>query len=217
MKVGMLLIALFCAAVQATAQDTAKKCFVLCQPELKIEPTVTWENLFRKARTSGINDEGKLIVEETKRERVFETVVAADIPSTIPRIGFTFETIFKPLVKGTSPEIETELNLHWLRPEDTKEWIGSHFDIVDKYSPGGRPSNADRYSHKLNFELDTGVRFLKWTKKPWISDIEIEGSLDYVATGLPRAGDHFGNTTYLDNASAWSFSLVFVLPLAPVR
>jgi hypothetical protein len=122
----------------------------------------------------------------------------------------------KPFVKGTSPELETELNLHWLRSEDTGGWVSSHFDIIDKYSPGGRPHNADRYTHKLNFELDTAVPFLKWTKKPWLSEIEIEGSLDYVATGLPRAGDRFGNITYLDNASRWSFSLVFVLPLAPL-
>ena len=58
--------------------------------------------------------------------------------------------------------------------------------------------------------------FLKWTKKAWLKDVEIEGSLDYMASGLPRAGDRFGNQTYLDNASRWSFSLVFVLPLAPL-
>ena len=132
---------------------------------------------------------------EAPRERVFETVIAVGVPTTIPRVSFNFETIVKPFVKGNSPELETEVNFHWLRSEDTKGWVESHFDIVDKYSPGGRPHNADRYTHKLNFELDTAVPFLKWTKKPWLSDIEIEGSLDYVASGLPRAGDRFGNAT----------------------
>jgi hypothetical protein len=65
--------------------------------------------------------------------------------------------------------------------------------------------------------LDTAVAFLKWTKKPWLSDVEIEVSLDYLANGLPRKGDRFGNVTYLDNASRWGLSLVFVLPLAPLR
>jgi len=183
--------------------------------DLKIEPTFTWENL-SGPRIAETDAEGNTVVRKTDRERVFETVVAVGIPTTVPRISFNFETILKPFVKGNSPELETELNLHWLRSEATKGWVESHFDIVDKYSPGGRPDNSDRYTHKLNFELDTAVAFLKWTKKPWLSEVEVEGSLDYVASGLARAGDRFENTVYLDNASRWSFSLVFVFPLAPL-
>jgi hypothetical protein len=209
MTIGLLL-----APSQAQAQDP--KCFVLCAPDLKVEPTFTWENLFRAPRIAVTDDQGNTVVRRAARENVFETVIAVGVPTTIPRTSFTFEVIAKPFQKGSSPELETELNLHWLRSENTKGWVSSHFDIIDKYSPGGRPHNEDRYTHKLNFELDTAVAFLKWTRKPWLSDIEIEGSLDYVASGLPRAGDRFGNALYLDNASRWSFSLVFVLPLAPL-
>jgi len=204
----------FFLPIAAWAQND--KCFVLCAPDLKIEPTFTWENLFKSPRIATTDGAGNTVVERTKRARIFETVFAVGIPTTIPRTSFTVEAIVKPFVKGSSPELEAELNLHWLRSDDTKGWISSHFDIIDKYSPGGLPHNSDRYTHKLNFELDTAVAFLKWTRKPWLSDIEIEGSLDYVASGLPRAGDRFGNVTYLDNASRWSFSLVFVLPLAPL-
>jgi hypothetical protein len=209
MTIGWLL-----APLAAHAQDP--KCFVLCAPDLKVEPTFTWENLFRAPRIAVTDDQGNTVVSRAARENVFETVIAVGVPTTLPRTSFTFEVIAKPFQKGSSPELETELNLHWLRSEDTKDWVSSHFDIIDKYSPGGRPHNEDRYTHKLNFELDTAVPFLKWTRKPWLSDIEIEASLDYVASGLPRAGDRFGNALYLDNASRWSFSLVFVLPLAPL-
>ena len=51
----------------------------------------------------------------------------------------------------------------------------------------------------------------------WLRNIEVEGSLDYVATGLPRAGERIGNELFLTKASPWSFSLVFVIPLAPLR
>lgn len=40
--------------------------------------------------------------------------------------------------------------------------------------------------------------------------------VDYLATGLPRAGDQFGNERFLDRASPWSLSFVLVLPLAPL-
>ena len=215
LKFPLLAVVLCCALAAPTAQAQDEKCFVLCAPDFKVEPTFTWENL-RAPRIAETDGQGNTVIRKTSRERVFETVFALGIPTTLPRVSFTVEASVKPFVKGTSPELETELNLHWLRSEDTKGWLSSHIDIIDKYSPGGRPHNADGYTHKLNLELDTAVAFLKWTNKPWLKDIEIEGSLDYVASGLARAGDRFGNTTYLDNASRWGISLVFVLPLAPL-
>jgi hypothetical protein len=210
-------IVICCSVSPLAAQNQSTKCFFVCSPAVKIEPTFTWENLFRKARIAETDSNGNTTIQKSKGERVFETVLVIDVPTTVPRVGFTFETSFKPFEKGNSPQLETELNLHWLRSENTKGWVGSHFDIIDQYSPGARPHNIDIYTHKLDFELDTAVAFLKWTKKPWVSDIEIETSIDYLATGLPRAGDRFGNVTYLDKASGWSFSLVFVIPIAPLR
>jgi hypothetical protein len=217
MKSAMAAILALCVAMPALAQDQQRKCFFLCEPKLKIEPTFTWENWVKAPRIAETDSLGNTTIRKAEAESVFETVIAVDIPTTLPRVRFTFEAIVKPFVKGASPELETELNLHWLSAEKTGGWVGSHFDIIDKYSRGALPHNLDRYTHKLNFELDTAVAFLKWTRKPWLSDIEIEGSLDYVANGLPRVGDTFGNLTYLDNASRWGFSLVFVVPLAPLR
>ena len=213
-SIGILIL---CLTVPAMAQDQQPKCFFLCEPKFKVEPTFTWENWAKAPRIAETDSQGNTTIRKTESEYLFETVFAVDIPTTVPHVSFTFETILKPFEKGSSPELETELNLHWLRSERTGGWVGSHFDIVDKYSRGNLPHNLDRYTHKLDFELDTAVAFLKWAKKPWLSDIEIEASLDYLASGLVRAGDTFGNVTYLDNASRWGFSLVFVIPLAPLR
>ena len=164
-------------------------------------------------------------------------MLAVGIPTEIPRVGFTFETIFVPFGEtDTHPftgatageagrasfrdngiEIELELNLMILEAEQTGGWVESHFDIVDKISPGGIPDAGSVYTHKLNFELDTA--FLPFSRLPednWLHHFEVEGSLDYVATGLPKAGDVVGGMRYLDDASAWSFSLVGVIPLAPL-
>lgn len=205
------------APLVAEAQTSNGKCFFLCQPELKIEPTITVENLFRRHKVAESDENGEVVVSRAHRETVFETVVALDIPTEIPRIGFTFEAIFAPFLKDNSPETELELNFKWLRSENTRGWVGSHFDIIDQFSPVERPGNASSYTHKLNFELDTAVSILKWLpRRNWLSGIEVEGSLDYLATGLPRKGNRIGNTLFLDNASRWSFSLVFVLPIAPL-
>jgi len=234
----MMVLALSCGAFTPLMAQNNAGCFFLCRPELKIEPTFTVENLFSQHRVAEMEGDNLVAVTRSKREVIFEMILALDIPTEIPRVGFTFETIFIPFASGSenpftgrtahqlgrtsirnnSPEVEIELNLEWLRPKDTKEWVCSHFDIVDKISPAERPGDAGAYTHKLNFELDTAVSVFNWLpKENWLRNIEVEGSLDYVATGLPRAGDRIGNELFLDHVGGWSFSLVFVIPLVPLR
>ena len=207
-------------------------CAVLCVPELKIEPTITFDNLADRAR---IEIDG--VVEKTERETVFELIFAVEVPTEIPRTGLTFEAIFVPFAStsehpftGATAEelgrddirdnvvgIESELNLDLVDSDQTGGWLSSHFDIVDKFSPGERPNSASVYTHKLDFELDTALHLFNWLPEGrWLRNAEAELSIDYLATGLPKAGDLIGDERFLDDASPWSLSLVLVLPLAPV-
>jgi len=46
--------------------------------------------------------------------------------------------------------------------------------------------------------------------------LELETSLDYLATGLPQKGDVLADgSRFVDDASHWSFSFVIVIPIAP--
>jgi hypothetical protein len=177
------LVALFVLmgwAIPASAQE----CKFLCEPALLIEPTITFE----------------------KDATVFETIFALDLSTPIPRVGVTFEGITKPFSDENEVELESELKLYWLEGEQTGGWLSSHFDVVDKFSPAKRTTDRRAYTHKLNLELDTAVAlFSRLPESSWLHDVEIEGSLDYVATGLPK------------EASRWSFSVVFVLPIVKGR
>ena len=230
---GALLLAAQPAAAQA---DDDPPCRFLCVPDFKVEPTMTFENLAGRARVEVTDEAGGTVVERQARESVFEVILALGIPTEIPRVGFTLETIFVPAgetdahpftgatsrqlgssIRDNGIEFEFELNLDWLTGDQTGGWVESHFDIVDKFSPAARPTDTSVYTHKLNFELDTA--FLLFNRLPddnWLKHVELEGSLDYVATGLPRAGDVIDGERYLDDASGWGFSLVFVLPMAPL-
>ena len=215
--VGVALVASGAAPQAGLYAQERDQCAFLCAPELKIEPTLTIENLFSPARVE--TTENGVVVETVRqgRDRVFELVFAADVPTEIPRVGFTFEAIFSPFRDDTDVELELELNLTWLEPEQTGGWVESHFDIIDKFSPAERPTDTSAYTHKLNIELDTAVLLFKWLPDDnWLRNVELEGSLDYVATGLPKAGDVIGDERFLDDASPWSFSVVVVLPLAPL-
>lgn len=196
----------------AQAQQTTP-CRVLCTPEFKVEPTITFTNLFGSPRT--IADDGAPIREP--RETEFELILSLGLPTRLSWLDFTVEAIFLPFNADSTPELEFETNFVWLPAQRTGGWLSSHFDVVDKFSPAERPSDRRAYTHKLNLELDTSVAIFNWLKEGrWLRGVELEGSLDYVATGLPKAGDVINGSRFLDDASPWSFSVVFVLPIAPL-
>ena len=151
---------------------------MLCEPILLAEPTITFE------------DGGA----------VFEAILRSTCDAGSAG-GCVAGGHHEPFSDDNDIELESELKLFWLESEQTGGWLSSHFDIVDKLSPAERPTDTRAYTHKLNFELDTAVApFIRLREDSWLRDVEIEGSLDYVATGLPR------------DTPRWSFSLVFVVP-----
>jgi hypothetical protein len=143
-------------------------------------------------------------------------ILSLGLPTRVSWLDFTVEAIFLPFDADSTPELEFEANFVWLPAQRTAGWVSSHFDVVDKFSPAERSSDRRTYTHKLNFELDTSVSVFNWLPEgKWLRGLEMEGSLDYVATGLPKAGDRVDGRRFLDRASPWSFSLVLVIPVAP--
>ena len=218
-------------------QEDEERCFFLCAPEVKIEPTLTFEPIGRRPRLEELQDGDVVGTVQLETEAQFELVLAVGIPTRIPRVGFTFETIFIPSgdtgsnpftgatagelgrtsLRGNEIEVELEMNLTVLEPEHTGGWVESHFDVVDKISAAERPGDTSAYTHKLNFEWDTALLvFHRLPESNWLRHVEVEGSLDYVATGLPRRGEIVDQTRFLENDSPWSLSLVLVFPLAPL-
>jgi hypothetical protein len=197
---------------EAAAQQAQPKCRVLCAPEFKVEPTITITNLFGSPRVD--SEDG--FPSREGRNTEFELILSMDLPTRVPWFGFTIEAIFLPFEREATPELEFEANFTWLPSERTRGWVSSHVDVVDKFSAAERPGDRRAYTHKLNLELDTSLALFNWLPDGrWLRGVELEGSLDYVATGLPTAGDRVGGLRFLDDASPWSFSLVFVLPIAP--
>jgi len=188
-------------------------CHLLCTPKLKVEPTVTFTNLFGSPRIAG--EQGTTTRE--RRETEFEVIVSVGLPTRAPWLEFTVEAIFLPFDRDSTPELEFEINFIWLRPERTRGWVSSHFDIVHKFSAAQRPTDHRAHTHKLNVELDTSLAVFNWLPEGrWLRGVELEGSLDYVGTGLLRKGDRLNGVRFVDDASPWSFSFVFVLPIAPL-
>lgn len=195
----------------ATAQQD--RCRFICEVEFKVEPTFTVEHLANRHRIITTHKGA----ERVNRERVFETVLAVDMSTNVPRLGFTVEAIAAPFSDDNAVELEFEANFDLITESLTRGWVTSHFDIVDQFSPAERPHAARAYGHKLDFELDTAFHLFNFLPDGrWLRGVEVETSLDYLATGLPKKGDVFADgTVFLDDASRWSVSFVFVIPVAP--
>jgi len=233
---GVLVLA--CLSVETLQAQNNDNCFLLCAPSLKFEPTVTIGNLFRSPKVGRIEGGEVVEVSQEGRESKFESILAVDIPTQVPRLSLSVEAIWAPF-EGTDrnvfsgrtagdlgvhefrdnpAELEFEANFHWLKGEQTRGWLGSHFDIVDQYSPSARPQDLGLYTHKLNFELDTAVSIFNWLpQRNWLRNLELEFSLDYLATGIHKAGDRFGDEVFITGASPWSLSILVIVPIAPLR
>lgn len=222
--------------VGAAHAQPAPRCLLLCAPELSVEPTITVAPLSSGTRVRELRTG---TVAELEPEAGLELILALGIPTTLPRIGLTVEAIWAPFATtGANPftgysadetgeefrddavELEFELNIDLLEDAWTGGWLGAHFDVVDKFSPAESPRAGGLYTHKLDLELDVAVRPFRWLPpERWMHRVEVEGSLDYLVTGRPRRGDEVprGELLYLDDADPWSFSVLLVLPLAPLR
>jgi len=208
----VLLIAVIAISPSlASAQE--RPCRFVCELEWKFEPTFTTENLWQAPRV--VSPEGT--IERVNRENVFEMILALDMATRFPRLSFVVEAITTPTHEDNSVELEFESDFHWLTESMSRGWVTSHFDVVDQFSPAGRPGASRAYTHKLDFELDTALHLFNWLPEDrWLHGLELETSLDYLATGIPKKGDAFADgTRYLDDASHWSFSFVIVIPIAP--
>jgi len=70
--------------------------------------------------------------------------------------------------------------------------------VVDQFSPAETPRAGSVFTHKLDFEWDTAFHlFNRLPEGSWLRNVEAEISLDYLATGLPRAGDLTGGARFL--------------------
>lgn len=233
--------ALFFAAVlllgspgPLSAQDGDDGCDFLCRPELEIEPGVAIEPVFRSPRIAEL--EGGVAV-DTSRETTateFELTLAVGIPTEIPRTELGFDVTWTPFVEtdenpftGRSGqsfrenviEFAPEVSVTLLTPEETGGVTEVALSASDDISPAETPDAGSLFTHKLELAVETTVAPLSFLPEGnWLRNLEVEGALDYLATGVPEAGDEVpkGEERFLDDGARWGLSVVAIAPLAPL-
>jgi len=93
--IGLLILV---SVLPARAQDE-KRCHVLCSPELKFEPTLTFEQFAARPRIVSFQNGQPADTTAISPEQVLEVVFALDVPTAIRHLGFTLEAIWTPFTK----------------------------------------------------------------------------------------------------------------------
>jgi hypothetical protein len=161
----------------------------------------------------------------------------AQLPTMTPDAYATGQALYALHVSGASPASQALRNgvSYLLRTQlaDGTWFVRSRAFGFQPYFESGFPHGRDQFvsasatawavialAYASDFLFQLGHGFHVFNRLPsghWLRNVEFEVSLDYVATGLPKAGDRIGDERFLDRASPWSLSLVTVIPLAPLR
>ena len=98
-------LALVLGVAPAWAQQPTP-CRILCTPEFKVEPTITFTTLFNSPRI--ILEDGAPA--RDRRETDIELILSLGLPTRVWWLDFTVEAIFLPFEADSTPELEFEAN-----------------------------------------------------------------------------------------------------------
>ncbi len=93
-------------------------------------------------------------------------------------------------IRANAPTASMGVSLSILAAAATGGWVDLGGNVADLFSEAARPDDRSAYTHKLDLELVTHVHAFDWTPPlTYVHRVTVFAILDYVASGLPRAGD----------------------------
>lgn len=218
----------------AVGQQDCKMLF--CSPSLTLSPSLVVTGVMDRPRVRDVSGGSTRTLASDAQFAVLATL---SIPMAIPRTSAFTQIVWTPFadrspnpftgygaadandaeINGNAPRYEFGLRLDVIPARQTGGWLRVDVKAADQFGPAAQSDAAGAYTHKLNLELDAVVSPLRWlSSSNWFRNLEMSATLDYVATGLPRAGEELprGGWVYLDDASPWSLFAGLTIPIAPV-
>jgi hypothetical protein len=241
--VGIVLLLLLCVASPLRAQapgrggsrrsDVARHCRIVCSPTVSLMPGMLRTHLRGGplVRNTGTNAEQRL-----PSSTNMEIIVATTASTALPRVSVFGSVQWLPnvsaqrnpftlysaselgtAVRANAPTATAGLSISILPVAMTGGWLDLAGNVGDLFSQAARPGDASAYTHKLDLDLvahgNVFSRMPAWT---YMHRVSLFGILDYVATGLPRAGDEVPiGRQFLSDARPLSLIVGVALPLTP--
>lgn len=215
----------------ADAQQNCKLLF--CSPTLLFQPATITTNAVDPPEVRLANG----TTTELERSTEFLMRFTLMVPTSIPRTSLSAHLQWTPFADaprqpftGQSAEdlgeeaIDANLPLFVYGPvfklvteQQTNGWFSGQIMVRALFSPGMRPEDERAYTHKFLPGLGVNVGIFNWLPEgSLLRNVPLFARANYVATGLPEAGDPVpGGGTLLDDADPWILIFGMGFPLAP--
>jgi hypothetical protein len=218
------------ASAEPSADST---CHPLCLPSITLIPTLLRTHLFDGPRVE------KLSTGATRRlpsASHLEIIVAASAKTIVPRVTlfgsvqwlpnateaanpfteYTASDLGGP-VRANAPTATVGLSAEVLTAKEAHGIADVAINVGDLFSQAAQPDDRSSFTGKLDLALLTHWHvFASTPPATYINRVTLVGMLDYVATGLPHAGDEVPKgRRFLSDARPTSLLLGLSLPLTP--
>jgi len=204
---GALAALLAGAALPVAAQSSAPpRCHIVCAPTVTLMPGVVRTHLLRGPL---VRDTKTGIETRLPGSSNFEIIAAVASRTALPRLSLVASAQWLPNaaegrnpftlytaselgthVRANAPTLVAAGSLALIAPTSTAGWFDAALNVGDLFSQAAKPEDKSAYTHKLDLDLVTHLHlFDALPATRYLHRVTIYGILDYVATGLPSAGD----------------------------
>lgn len=181
-------------------------CRVLCAPNVALMPAVIRTHLFGGPTVRSLATGAETTLPSTSD---FEMIIAVASRTAVPKVSlfgsvqwlpdaserrnpftlYTARELGEP-VRANAPTVTAGASVAVLPAAQTHGLLDLAANVGDLYSQAARPSDKSAYTHKLDLDLVAHLHaFAGMPRATWLHRVTVFSILDYVATGLPRAGD----------------------------
>lgn len=222
------------AAHVCGAQDPAPHpCRLLCTPGVVVMPAIIRSHLFGGPRVRSL---ATGTVQRLPSSSNFELIFAASARTLVPHLSlfgsvqwlpnaterrnpftlYTASELGEP-VKANAPTVTMGASVAVVPAPLTHGLFDLAANVGDLYSQAARPNAKSAYTHKLDLALLAHLHAFRWAPPAtWLHRVTVFSILDYVASGLPKAGDEVPvGRVYETDARPTSFIAGLSLPITP--
>lgn len=229
-----LIIAAVAVPVVASGQQQ-QKCKLVCAPSFTLMPGMIRTHAFHAPKVRELaTNQVVTLPSKSSLELIGAFVAKTGIPwanlfasiqwlpnakeSANPYTLYTASDVGEQL-RANAPSVNMGVNFVLVKPPLTKGWFKLDGNVSDLFSKAAEPDDKSSYSHKLDLDLiGTLDVFNELPKAEYLHRVGLYGILDFVATGLPKAGDEVpkGERVFIDDARSVSLIVGLSLPFAPM-
>lgn len=229
------LLSLLASAAASTAA-AQQHCSSICAPSLHLETMAIRSHLLAHPRFQRLDDGS---IGELASKTNLEVILLVSAPTAIPRTSLFTSVQWLPTAKAPAnpftqysaselgdakiranlPSVTMGASVQALRMKDTNGWLGVGGYLGALFSRAARPHDESDYTRKLDLGVSAQLGIFNWLPKhAWLHAVNGVVLLDYVATGLPHAGDEVpdGERVFLDDVHATSLIVGISVPVAPL-